>query len=218
MARKPKTQPSTEAAAANRAAELAALNEASAPVRRGRKPKTAAPPAELLLAASIGNPATDDVEADTHKAGPIEGSGRRGPGRKLKRSASTAITPSTQNDAAGQRGRRSRQPEAEAKPGLIEDDAPTAGAVPQAELSASSDAVQPDSDPSRSTNEAADPLPQAGTSVPMKPAARWERATDTVLFDWPALERTATQEGPNQGMAKLLIAARAEGANSRWPL
>jgi len=39
-----------------------------------------------------------------------------------------------------------------------------------------------------------------------------------VRFDWPAIERTASQDGPNQGMAKLLIAARAEGANSRWPL
>ena len=41
---------------------------------------------------------------------------------------------------------------------------------------------------------------------------------DTVRFDWPAIERTAAQEGPNQGMAKLLVAARAEGASSRWPL
>jgi len=39
-----------------------------------------------------------------------------------------------------------------------------------------------------------------------------------VRFDWSAIERTAAQEGPNQGMAKLLVAARAEGANSRWPL
>lgn len=105
MARKPKTQPSTEAAAADPAAELAALNEASAPVRRGRKPKTAAPPAELPLAASIGNPATDDVEADTHRADPNKGFGRRGPGRKLKQSASTVIASSTQDDAAGQRAR-----------------------------------------------------------------------------------------------------------------
>ena len=41
---------------------------------------------------------------------------------------------------------------------------------------------------------------------------------DTVQFDWPAIERTAAEDGPNQGMAKLLVAARAEGANSRWPL
>lgn len=50
-----------------------------------------------------------------------------------------------------------------------------------------------------------------------KPAAQWDHATDTAQFDWSEIERTASQQGPNQVMAKLLIAARAEGANSRWP-
>ncbi len=49
------------------------------------------------------------------------------------------------------------------------------------------------------------------------PAAQWNRATDTVSFNWADIERTASQDGPNQAMAKLLVAARAEGANSRWP-
>jgi hypothetical protein len=53
---------------------------------------------------------------------------------------------------------------------------------------------------------------------PAKPAAQWDRATDTVRFNWAEIERTASQDGPNQAMAKLLVAARAEGANSRWPL
>ncbi len=52
---------------------------------------------------------------------------------------------------------------------------------------------------------------------PAKPTAQWDRATDTVRFDWAEIERTASQDGPNQAMAKLLVAARAEGANSRWP-
>ena len=50
-----------------------------------------------------------------------------------------------------------------------------------------------------------------------KPAAQWDHAKDTAHFDWSEIERTASQQGPNQVMAKLLIAARAEGANSRWP-
>jgi hypothetical protein len=50
-----------------------------------------------------------------------------------------------------------------------------------------------------------------------KTAAEWDRATDRVTFDRPAIEQVAAHDGPNQGMAKLLIAARAEGANSRWP-
>ena len=54
-------------------------------------------------------------------------------------------------------------------------------------------------------------------AAPAKPAAQWDRATDTTRFDWAEIERTASQEGPNQAMAKLLVAARAEGASSRWP-
>ena len=54
-------------------------------------------------------------------------------------------------------------------------------------------------------------------SAASKPAAQWDQTTDTAHFDWSEIERTASQQGPNQVMAKLLIAARAEGANSRWP-
>ena len=58
----------------------------------------------------------------------------------------------------------------------------------------------------------------SGSTTSSRPAAQWDRATDTVQFDWPEIERTASQVGPNQVMAKLLVAARAEGARSRWPL
>ena len=51
-----------------------------------------------------------------------------------------------------------------------------------------------------------------------QPAAQWDHATDTIRFDWPAIEQMASRDGPHQGTAKLLIAARAQGANSRWPL
>jgi hypothetical protein len=51
-----------------------------------------------------------------------------------------------------------------------------------------------------------------------QPAAQWDHATDTVRFDWPASEQMASRDGPHQGTAKLLIAARAQGVNSRWPL
>ncbi|MDP9095340.1 MAG: hypothetical protein M3N26_02085 [Pseudomonadota bacterium] len=49
------------------------------------------------------------------------------------------------------------------------------------------------------------------------PAAQWHPETDTVTFDWFSIEQVAASDGPNQPMAKLLLAARAEGANSRWP-
>jgi len=58
----------------------------------------------------------------------------------------------------------------------------------------------------------------ASQAADSKAAAQWDQATDMVRFDWAEIERTASRQGPNQGMAKLLIAACAEGANSRWPL
>ena len=55
-------------------------------------------------------------------------------------------------------------------------------------------------------------------SQPMQSsAARWDADTGTATFDWPSIEQVAATDGPNQAMAKLLLAARAEGANSRWP-
>jgi len=66
--------------------------------------------------------------------------------------------------------------------------------------------------------DAEPPSPSLDTPGSAQPAARWDPASDGVTFDWPAIERTAAQDGPNQAMAKLLVAARAEGANSRWPL
>ncbi len=65
--------------------------------------------------------------------------------------------------------------------------------------------------------DAEPPSPSLDMPGPAQPAARWDAASDRVTFDWPTIERTAAQDGPNQAMAKLLVAARAEGANSRWP-
>ena len=48
-------------------------------------------------------------------------------------------------------------------------------------------------------------------------AARWDADSEMATFDWPNIEQVAATNGPNQVMAKLLLAARAEGANSRWP-
>ena len=48
-------------------------------------------------------------------------------------------------------------------------------------------------------------------------AVKWNAATGAISFDWPAIEQAAAIEGPNRAMAKLLLAARDEGANSLWP-
>lgn len=93
----------------------------------------------------------------------------------------------------------------------------TADAASQAETAADSDPVQPDRDSVISASEAAQSVGEAEAPVPPKPAARWDRTTDRVQFDWPMIERVAAQGGPNQALAKLLVAARAEGASPRWP-
>ena len=90
--------------------------------------------------------------------------------------------------------------------------------LPHAENDASGDLAPPAAAPDLAGDNAHRPLPGLDAPVPAKPAAHWDRTTDAVQFDWPAIEQTASHEGANQGMAKLLIAARAEGANSRWPL
>jgi len=72
--------------------------------------------------------------------------------------------------------------------------------------------------PSDAGVDDASPAFSLDRSKQAKPSARWDSTADMVQFDWPAIEQTAAQDGPNQVMAKLLVAARAEGANSRWPL
>ncbi len=202
MARKPKTQPSVEVAA---------------PTRRGRKLKAAAPSPELPLAADVGGPAAYGAGAAVSNAAPTKVPGRRGSDPKPKQAAGVKIASAVSENASASQGQATYQPEAEASLDLTEADAPTAAAASQAEAAADSDPVQPNRDFAELTDEAAQSVPEAEASVPAAPAARWDRVTDRVQFDWPTIERVAAQDGPNQAMAKLLVAARAEGAQSRWP-
>lgn len=212
MARKPKIQPSPDDAAATPAPEAATPDEAAAPARRGRKARAAALSLASPPAADVGSPATDDAGADASKTNPT-----KAPGRKPKQAVGGKAAPLLQNGATEPQGQAPGQPAAEVSLDLAEADAPAAAAVPQAEAAADSGAVQPDRDPVSSASGAAQFVPEAGASTPAKPAARWDRTTDRVQFDWLTIERVAAQGGPNQGMAKLLVAARAEGARSRWP-
>ncbi len=186
--------------------------------RRGRKPKAAALPA---MVPTVEDDHTASAAADAAVAASAEGStparGRRGrkPGPRADatepalplaagtdRVAAEASPPADGPEPAGDDGDAmiaemavpvSGEPDGDAGPEEHEDAAPQAG-----------DVVPPS-------------LP-ADKSAPATPAARWDRASDRVSFDWTTIERTAAQHGPNQAMAKLLIAARAEGAQARWPL
>ncbi len=216
MARKPKIAPSTEATAIISGQKHAAKDVTPASVGKGRKPKTASRMPELATAVESGHAAAEGVGAAVHAADTRDTPARGRQGRMPRQAASTPAAPLLQEDAKGRRSRKSIQPEAELQP--IGGDAPNAEVISPIEIAADSDAAPPDTDPGAPTIEAATSSSSPDTSVPSKPAAHWDRATDTVRFDWPEIERTASQEGPNQGMAKLLVTARAEGANSRWPL
>ncbi len=200
--RQPKTQPSPEVAATVPVAELAAPDKAFAPARRGRKPKAAAPSPLLALAVRDDDRATDAAGAGAAKAGPTRTPGRKGSGRKQKQAAGAMANPSV----AGLEQVSAEDNALMAERAVSLDDAGTDGA---AHGGAPADEAARGAVPASTGPEAA-----ARTAS----AARWDRATDGVRFDWPEIERVASADGPNQGMAKLLVAARAEGAVSRWPL
>jgi hypothetical protein len=218
MARKPKTQPSPEAAMATPVAEPAATNETPAPARQGRKGKGAPLSPALPLVVTDDNAPTNDIVADAAQSTPVGVPRRGGPNRKPTPPAPAAAAPLAKERTKPGRGRTSRQPEPEATPDPVMDDAQDAGSASQPETAASADPVPVDADPDSLSDGLQQPLPGLDVPSPTKPAADWDRVTDTVQFDWPAIERTAAEDGPNQAMAKLLVAARAEGANSRWPL
>ena len=97
-------------------------------------------------------------------------------------------------------------------------DAETGGQQDQQEHVRGSKPALPNASSASAASGAASSGSRQNAATSAQPAAQWDRVTDTVRFDWAEIERTASQDGPNQVMAKLLVAARAEGANSRWPL
>ncbi len=198
--------------------EPAVTNEtSSAPARQGRKRKAAPPSPALPLVVADDTAPTNDIVADAAKSTPVDAPRRRGPNRKPTPPAPAATAPQRMERTKPGRGRTPHQPEPEATPDPVMDDAQDAGTASHPGAIASADPV-PVTDPDSLSDGLQQPLPGLDVPSPTKSAAHWDRATDTVQFDWPEIERTAAEHGPNQGMAKLLIAARAEGANSRWPL
>jgi hypothetical protein len=147
--------------------------------------------------------------------------------RKPKATRATEATPLDAAPAPARRGRPPRASKAMPKPSADEGNSvPSMGAA-DAEAAAEPNALMSepagaalaarhDADGAKPAEPTA-PSPVEDAAAASKPAARWDPAADTVQFDWPEIEQTASRPGPNQVMAKLLVAARAEGANSRWP-
>jgi len=214
MARKPKAQLHPDVAAALPMA-LAALDDAPAPARRGRKAKADAPPPEPS-ASGHDDAAAGGIEAAADSAAPAEAPRRKGPHRSPKPPATAAAL--LPEDSVPKRcGPKRRTPQPDATPERVGNEAQGDEEKSQTKSNASTDPVPMDTGSAAPGDDAQPTVPGLDAPSPAQPAAHWDRAMDTVRFDWPAIEHTAAQEGPNQGMAKLLVAARAEGANSRWP-
>jgi len=209
MARKPKTASSNEPAASIDAAQPA-LSDAAAPVRRGRKPKTVGLPEPLAM--------MDSDDAVGSIADPIAAPVRKRPGPKPKQRAGAAEAAPLQSGAAAKPGRKARAPAVTPEPMPAMDDMPHAKLAGRQEQAHDREPATLETTPAPATSDAAPTGSDQNMAISAKPAAQWDRATDTVRFVWAEIERMAAQDGPNQAMAKLLVAARAEGANSRWPL
>ena len=218
MARKPKAASSNEPAVSVDIDDvLPALSDAAAPVRRGRKPKAEALPEPLAVMDS------DDAvggggDADGSIADPIAALVRKRPGPKPKQRAAEAEAAPLQERAEVKPGWTARAPDATPQPMPAADDTPHAETAGRQEQAHGDEPATLDTKPDLAASGAASTGSSRSVATSAQPAAHWDRAADTVWFEWAAIEQTAAQDGPNQAMAKLLVAARAEGANSRWPL
>ena len=115
-------------------------------------------------------------------------------------------------------GRTTRAPDATPEPMPAGDNKLNIVTAGQQEQVHGSEPAMPGVASDLAASDAPPPGSSQNAATSAQPAAHWDRATDTVRFEWAEIERTAAQDGPNQAMAKLLVAASSEGANSRWPL
>jgi len=218
MARKPKASRNTEAAAPLPGEGVPAMVKARPAARRGRKAGASTPSPELLAAADSDEALQAVTAPDAHAAdaGDTPAGGRSS--RKPKQPTGTTAVSLPRDDAERPSSGMARQADDDGGAAPVVDDDLIVEAALSLDGPGSSGAADMDAEPGMPTDDPARSMTSADASIASKPAARWDKTTDAVQFDWPEIERTAAQEGPNQGMAKLLVAARAEGANSRWPL
>ncbi len=216
MARKPKADSSNDFATSPEGV-LAVLSDAAPPVRRGRKPKAAASPEPLAMLDS-DDAVGGSVDADGSIADPGTAPVRKRPGPKPKQRAGAAEAAPLRKSARAKSGREAPAPNADLEPMPAAGDKPNADVAGQQEPVDGQGSATLQAIPDLTVSDAASPGSSQNAATSAQPAARWDRETDTVQFDWAEIERTASQDGANQAMAKLLVAARAEGANSRWPL
>jgi len=190
----------------------------STPARRGRPPKAlatlpgapAATAAEDAAAFPADVAAADAVESGT----PLQSRRGRKPRQEAADRAPALLYEAVMGTAAAEASPAAGGPQPD---GNEDGAAPAEAAFPVSDAAGSGAGAVEHGGGAQAAG-AEPPSPSLDMPGPAQPAARWDPASDRVTFDWPAIERTAAQDCPNRAMAKLLVAARAEGANSRWPL
>jgi len=218
MAHKPKGSLSTDANATLPKEDGSAIVKARPAAHRSRKAEASEPSPKRPPGADSNEAtqATTAPGADAVDARDTPASGRSG--RRPKQPAgATGASLLRDDDAERQSSGMTGQADDEEGTAPVVDDALIMEAALSMEGPGSSSAADMDAEPRTPTDDPVRSSYGLDTSVPSKPAAHWDKATDTVRLDWPEIEQTAAQPGPNQAMAKLLVAARAEGADSRWP-
>lgn len=175
-----------------------------------RKPKS--PPSIATVAALPAEKVAAIIEtlAPTRR-------GRKAPDQMPKPSVVSAVA-ALQADPVGPRRPKPRKAKAKAAPEPVDDEMPSSASLRNASDTASDGVTPATAAPELASDDVRQSEPNLDVPGPVQPAVHWDRATGAIQFDWPAIEQIASHEGVNQGMAKLLVAAREEGANSRWPL
>ena len=208
MARRATPSSKKQTNAQTRAAAKSPEPVAAETPRRGRKAKAVMPEqVEPPLADTLfpGAQEAADTGAKVEPSPPAKA--RRA--RKPKADPDAGMPPTIDADTAADAENATL--ELAPSSGDEQSNGPTAGtAAPPRKTRRRRDTM--DEQPTKASTDTA-AAPQQAQS----PAARWDANTGTTTFDWPVIEQVAAADGPNQAMAKLLLAARAEGAGSRWP-
>ncbi len=217
MARKPKAASSAKFATWIEE-DLPTLADTRLPARRGRKPEPATSAAEPLATMTNDEARAGITDLIGSSDDAVMTPVRKRSGPQPKQKPARAAAAPLQKGPKTKPGRTADAPAAVPHLAPAEDDVLDARPTGEHGETAVQSAALLETTGDAAANGLALPLLDQGTAAPAQPAAQWDRAADTVRFDWPEIERTAAQDGPDQVMAKLLVAARAEGANSRWPL
>jgi len=187
MARKPKDSPSTAAAAPLPEESASATVKARPAARRGRKAEASEPSPKRPPEAD-SNEATQATTAPDADAVDVIGTPAGGrPGRNPKQPAGATAASLPRDDADRQGSGMSRQADGDVETAPVVDDDLIVEAALSMDGPGSRGAADVDAEPGTAISDPARSSDSLDTSVPSKPAARWDKATDTVQFDWPRL-------------------------------